>query len=228
MTADSAGAWPCPTPSRTPRARPRRAGHQHRAAGHAAVHRQRGDVLRRPVRRLLQRPRCRLAGQSWPPPGTRERHRAGHRAVIVATIILIAQLVHHAVRPATHRKGDRTGMNRALAVTLVHGRRLPGAAGIRLLRPARATHGFGINSGIYGTLFYTMTGFHGAHVFGGVVGIGIILLRGIARPVLGQAPRRGRGGQRLLALRRHRVDLPVLDALLAEVGAERCSSGATR
>jgi heme/copper-type cytochrome/quinol oxidase subunit 3 len=38
---------------------------------------------------------------------------------------------------------------------------------------------FGIDSGIYGTLFYTLTGFHGAHVFGGVVGIAVILLRAL-------------------------------------------------
>ncbi len=38
---------------------------------------------------------------------------------------------------------------------------------------------FGINSGVYGTLFYTMTGFHGAHVLGGVIGLSVILSRGM-------------------------------------------------
>jgi cytochrome c oxidase subunit 3 len=40
--------------------------------------------------------------------------------------------------------------------------------------------GIRLNSGIFGSLFYTMTGFHGAHVFGGVIGIGLVLLRGLA------------------------------------------------
>jgi len=77
------------------------------------------------------------------------------------------------------RKGDRTGLNRAVGLTLILGI-------VFLLIQAYDyyefvhEHGFGINSGIYGTLFFTMTGFHGAHVFGGVVGLSIILLRGVA------------------------------------------------
>jgi heme/copper-type cytochrome/quinol oxidase subunit 3 len=74
------------------------------------------------------------------------------------------------------REGDRTGLIRGLAVTLL--------LGIVFLflqvydYYVLVTHErFGIDTGIYGTLFYTMTGFHGAHVFGGVVGISVILLR---------------------------------------------------
>jgi cytochrome c oxidase subunit III len=37
--------------------------------------------------------------------------------------------------------------------------------------------GFGISEGVFGTVFYTLTGFHGAHVFGGAVGLTIILAR---------------------------------------------------
>jgi len=37
--------------------------------------------------------------------------------------------------------------------------------------------GFGIGDGVFGTVFYTLTGFHGAHVFGGVVGLTIVLAR---------------------------------------------------
>jgi cytochrome c oxidase subunit 3 len=39
------------------------------------------------------------------------------------------------------------------------------------------TLGFGISDGVYGTVFYTLTGFHGAHVFGGVVGLSILTAR---------------------------------------------------
>jgi heme/copper-type cytochrome/quinol oxidase subunit 3 len=74
------------------------------------------------------------------------------------------------------REGDRTGLIRGLAVTLLLG------VVFLILQVydyyELVTHErFGIDTGIYGTLFYTMTGFHGAHVFGGVVGISVILLR---------------------------------------------------
>jgi cytochrome c oxidase subunit 3 len=70
-------------------------------------------------------------------------------------------------------------MNRAFAVTLLLGIVFLGIQVFDYIT-LLSNHGFGINSGIYGTLFYTLTGFHGAHVFGGVVGISIILLRGLA------------------------------------------------
>jgi cytochrome c oxidase subunit 3 len=43
-----------------------------------------------------------------------------------------------------------------------------------------ATLGFGLSDGVFGTTFYTLTGFHGAHVFGGAVMLSVILYRGLA------------------------------------------------
>jgi len=117
-------------------------------------------------------------GQPWPPEGL------GHiiepsLLPIAATIILVASSGTMQWAVWRIRRGDRTGMNRALAVTLLMGIVFLGAQAYDYYE--LVTHyGFGINSGIYGTLFFTMTGFHGAHVFGGVVGISIILLRGLA------------------------------------------------
>jgi cytochrome c oxidase subunit 3 len=98
--------------------------------------------------------------------------------VIATTILVISSgTMQYAVWRI--RKGDRTGMNRAFAVTLVLGIIFLGIQAFDYVE-LLSEHGFGINSGIYGTLFYTLTGFHGAHVFGGVVGISIILLRGLS------------------------------------------------
>ncbi len=76
------------------------------------------------------------------------------------------------------RKGDRTGLNRGIAITL--------ALGITFLFLQLYDYSvlitqddFGIDSGVYGTLFYTLTGFHGIHVFAGVLGLGVILARGM-------------------------------------------------
>ncbi len=121
---------------------------------------------------------ARAAAPAWPPGGM-EHIVEPNLIVITATIILVLSSFTMQWGIWRIRKGDRTGMNRAIAVTLI--------LGVTFLAMQAYDywelldhHGFGINSGIYGTLFYTMTGFHGAHVFGGVVGISVLLLRGMA------------------------------------------------
>ena len=117
-------------------------------------------------------------GQPWPPAGLEDVVEPGI-VPITATIILVASSFVMQWGVWRIRKGDRTGMNRALALTLVMGLTFLGLQVYDYLSLV-TEHGFGINSGIYGSLFYTMTGFHGAHVVGGVVGITVILLRGVA------------------------------------------------
>jgi len=117
-------------------------------------------------------------GQPWPPSGLEDVIEPTIIPV-VATIILVASSFTMQWGVSRIRRGDRTGMNRALAITLLMGIVFLVMQAYDYLSLV-TEHGFGINSGIYGSLFFTMTGFHGAHVFGGVVGIAVILLRGVS------------------------------------------------
>jgi cytochrome c oxidase subunit 3 len=113
----------------------------------------------------------------FPPEGTEFIDPIG--LPLFVTILLVASSFTMQWATGRIRAGDRTGLNRGIAITLVLGL-------IFLFLQlydyyVLITHDdFSISSGVYGTLFFTMTGFHGAHVFGGVVGIAIILLRGVA------------------------------------------------
>jgi cytochrome c oxidase subunit 3 len=123
-------------------------------------------------------------GQAWPPEGLEhviEPFPAGPIPWLpaIATVILVLSSFTMQWAVWRIRKGDRTGMNRALILTFIMGAVFLTAQVVDYLELV-GEHGFGINSGIYGSLFYTMTGFHGAHVFGGLVGIGVISLRGMA------------------------------------------------
>jgi cytochrome c oxidase subunit 3 len=73
------------------------------------------------------------------------------------------------------RRDDRTGFIRNIGVTLVLGI-------VFLLGQIYdySTIGFGISDTPFGTTFYTLTGFHGAHVFGGAVMLSVVLYRGLA------------------------------------------------
>jgi cytochrome c oxidase subunit 3 len=73
------------------------------------------------------------------------------------------------------RRGDRTGYIRNISVTLILGI-------VFLIGQAYdySTIGFGLADGSFGTTFYTLTGFHGAHVFGGAIMLSVILYRGLA------------------------------------------------
>ena len=120
---------------------------------------------------------ARAAATEWPPTGV-DFIEPLWLPVIATTILVISSgTMQWAVWRI--RDNDRVGMVRALAVTLLLGIVFLGMQAYDYYE-LLTHHGFGINSGIYGTLFYTLTGFHGAHVFGGVIGISIILLRGLA------------------------------------------------
>ena len=96
------------------------------------------------------------------------------------------------------RRNDRTGLVRNIAVTLV--------LGITFLIGQAydySTIGFGISDTPFGTTFYTLTGFHGAHVFGGAVMLSVILYRGLA----GQFSSRHHDAVEAVSLYWHFVDV---------------------
>jgi len=112
----------------------------------------------------------------WPPEGTDFINPQW--LPVIVTAILISSSFTMQIAIWRIRKGDRRGMNRALAVTILLGGTFVFLQVFDYVSLA-GTENFGINSGVYGTLFYTMTGFHGAHVLGGVVGMTVILTRGL-------------------------------------------------
>jgi cytochrome c oxidase subunit III len=98
--------------------------------------------------------------------------------VLIATILLVLSSFSCQIGVWAIRRDDRTGFLRAIAVTVVLGI-------VFLLLQATdyvilGQEGLTLASGTYGTTFYTLTGFHGAHVFGGVIMLSVVLYRGMA------------------------------------------------
>jgi cytochrome c oxidase subunit III len=98
--------------------------------------------------------------------------------IIFATILLIASSFTCQFAVWSIRKGDRTGYLRNIAITFVLGVVF---LGMQVYDYALLyAEGLQLGSGPFGTTYYTLTGFHGAHVFGGVLMLGVILYRGMA------------------------------------------------
>lgn len=88
------------------------------------------------------------------------------------TIILVASSFTMQFGVWAIRRGDQGAMRKWTLLTLV--------LGVAFLLGQvydYTTLGFGISDGSFGTVFYTLTGFHGAHVFGGAVGLTILVAR---------------------------------------------------
>jgi len=88
------------------------------------------------------------------------------------TLILIASSFTMQFGVFAIRRGDQRAMRNWILLTLV--------LGVAFLIGQiydYTTLGFGISDGAFGTVFYTLTGFHGAHVFGGTVGLTILAAR---------------------------------------------------
>jgi cytochrome c oxidase subunit 3 len=93
----------------------------------------------------------------------------------ILTVILVISSFTCQMGVWAIRRDDRTGFIRSIGVTLV--------LGIVFLVGQiydYSTIGFGVSDTPFGTTFYTLTGFHGAHVFGGAVMLSVVLYRGLA------------------------------------------------
>jgi cytochrome c oxidase subunit 3 len=131
--------------------------------------------------------RANAPGGLWPPITAESLGTANpeqyHLAILPlvgpATVLLILSSFTAQFAVWGIRRGDRTAFIRNLTVTVVLGviflvmqgidYALLGEEGITLA-----------GAGTFGTTYFTLTGFHGAHVFGGVIMLGVILYRGTA------------------------------------------------
>ena len=119
----------------------------------------------------------RAAIAPWPP--TEFEHTLEPLGIVFpATVLLVISSVTCQIGVNAIRRDDRSGFIRAIGITLV--------LGIVFLviqiydYGLLYSHGLTLASGPYGTTYYTLTGFHGAHVFGGVIMLTVVLYRGMA------------------------------------------------
>jgi cytochrome c oxidase subunit 3 len=117
--------------------------------------------------------RATAPGGNWGPPEGAHELEAWPLAAIL-TIILVTSSFTMQFGVWAIRRNDLRGLKLWTAVTL--------ALGVLFLAGQLYDYSlldFGIADGIFGTTFYTLTGFHGAHVFGGAVGLTIVLARSL-------------------------------------------------
>ena len=114
----------------------------------------------------------RSAATQWPPEGT--PHLETWYAAVLTTI-LVASSVTMQLGVWAIRKNNQRRLVLWLAVSL-----LLGAIFLCMQALEYANlieEGMTLSSGVFGSTFYTLTGFHGAHVAGGAAFILIVLLR---------------------------------------------------
>ena len=113
----------------------------------------------------------------WPPI---EFHDKLHILPFVgpATVLLIISSFTCQVGVWAIRRNDRRGLTRAIAITVILG-----ATFLVMQAIDYATlysDGVRLDAGTFGTTYYTLTGFHGAHVLGGVLMLSVVLYRSMS------------------------------------------------
>jgi cytochrome c oxidase subunit III len=107
----------------------------------------------------------------WPPAGF---PRLEPELATVLTVLLVASSVTLQIGVRAIRRDRTRPMLIWLGLTILLG---TGFLGLQLYDYSLL--GFGVRDGIFGSLFYVMTGLHMAHVFGGVVFLTLVLLQGV-------------------------------------------------
>jgi len=118
----------------------------------------------------------RILSDTWPnplglPPGF-ERVPAAPLPVIMTVLLVASGFTAHWAQTAIHRN-DRDRVEGWLIVTLLLGLAFLGVQAYEYASFI-LVDGFNITSGIYGTIFFSLTGLHGFHVI-----VGVVLLTGV-------------------------------------------------
>ncbi len=91
------------------------------------------------------------------------------------TFILICSSMTLVLGLASIQKGYKEGLQAGLFLTVLLGSIF---LGIQMHEYSELIHdGFTISSSIFGSCFFTLTGFHGAHVFAGVIWLFVIMIK---------------------------------------------------
>jgi cytochrome c oxidase subunit III len=114
----------------------------------------------------------RSAASEWPPPDT-PHLSAGYAAVL--TTILVTSSVTMQFGVWAIRRNEQRRLLLWLGVSLLLGLTFLFMQGLEYA--TLIEEGMTLSSGVFGSTFYTLTGFHGAHVAGGAAFILIVLLR---------------------------------------------------
>lgn len=117
----------------------------------------------------------------WPPinPETQHAFQISILPLVgPATLMLILSSFTCQFAVWAIRRGDRTAFLRNIGVTFVIGIVFLIMQGIDYSELGR--EGLSLSAGTYGTTYFTLTGFHGAHVLAGVIMLGVVLYRGMA------------------------------------------------
>ncbi len=123
----------------------------------------------------------RANADAWPPMNV-ETGEPFHLEILPlvgpATVLLILSSFTCQFAVWAIRRGDRTAFIRNIAVTFIIGV-------VFLLMQATdyialGNEGITLSAGTFGTTYFTLTGFHGAHVFGGAIMLAVVLYRGLA------------------------------------------------
>ena len=142
----------------------------------------------------------RILSPEWPPQG-QERVSAFPLPVILTVLLVASGFTAHWALNAI-RRDDRDRFQGWLIVTILLGAGFLGGQAFEYWNLMVNEH-FTISSGIYGSVFFSLTGLHGLHVT-----VGVILLIGIAiRAFLGHFSARNHFGAEGSILYWHFVDV---------------------
>ena len=120
----------------------------------------------------------RNGSSNWPVPA----HVLGINLTAFMTFLLICSSVTMVLSLSAIKRGDQSGLRKFLFLTVLGGAAFLGLQvyeWTHLIERGMTITGNPFGAALFGTTFFVLTGFHGCHVFGGVVYLSCVLVQAL-------------------------------------------------